>query len=230
MIAAQPFFQFGFGNFTSLTHDEQLLRGWVARKHRNVFLLSGFWVGLSCFGRPRCLVHSFMVPPASCCVQRVHSHPIRISQAYAGADRLGGNLNGDCMARGLCLVIEDDEDIRDLLTLILVQDGFEVHAVETGTEGLRFAAGATDLALVTLDLGLPDMDGRDVARRLRILSSAPVLMITAFAESNDELDGMAAGASAYLVKPFRPAQLRALVREYCPQRLGTGGDETGPDR
>lgn len=127
--------------------------------------------------------------------------------------------------RWLCLVIEDDEDIRDLLTLILTQDGFEVRAVETGTEGLSIAAGATPLALVTLDRGLPDMDGRDVARSVRTLTAAPILMITAFAESSDELDGMAAGASAYLAKPFRPAQLRAFVRELCPQRLSACGEE-----
>lgn len=91
-----------------------------------------------------------------------------------------------------------------------------MFAVEAGTEGLRIAAGPIALVLVTLDQGLPEMNGRDVTRRLRNLPSAPVLMITAFAESSDELDGMAAGASAQLVKQFRPAQLRALGREPCP--------------
>ncbi|AOY74143.1 response regulator (plasmid) [Arthrobacter sp. TES] len=117
--------------------------------------------------------------------------------------------------RGACLVIEDDADIQGLISLILSAEGFEVHSVETGTAGL-LAASQQQLALITLDLGLPDVDGREVARQLRTVSSAPLLMITAFAETADELAGMAAGASAYLTKPFRPAQLRALVTELSP--------------
>ncbi|MET4901612.1 response regulator [Paenarthrobacter sp. CC6] len=117
--------------------------------------------------------------------------------------------------RGACLVIEDDADIQGLISLILSAEGFEVHTEETGTAGL-LAASQRQLALITLDIGLPDIDGREIARQLRTVSSAPLLMITAFAETADELAGMAAGASAYLAKPFRPAQLRALVTEFCP--------------
>lgn len=90
-----------------------------------------------------------------------------------------------------------------MLELVLTQDGFSVLAVDSGAAGLRIAADVPDLALVTLDLGLPDMDGRDVARSLRPLSAAPILMITAFAEASDELDGIAAGANTYLTKPYR---------------------------
>ncbi|CAH0221168.1 Transcriptional regulatory protein SrrA [Arthrobacter sp. Bi83] len=114
-----------------------------------------------------------------------------------------------------CLVIEDDQDIRDLLCMILTGMGFVVHAETTGTAGLR-AAGTLDLALITLDLGLPDLSGLDAARGLRTLSKAPILMITAWAEPGDEIDGMAAGADAYLAKPFRPHMLRELVQRLCP--------------
>lgn len=119
--------------------------------------------------------------------------------------------------RGACLVIEDDADIQGLISLILLAAGFEVHTEETGTAGL-LAASERQLALITLDLGLPDVDGRELARQLRTVSSAPLLMITAFAETADELLGIAAGASAYLTKPFRPAQLRALVNQLCPEQ------------
>ncbi|MFE4197627.1 response regulator transcription factor [Paenarthrobacter sp. NPDC056912] len=121
-------------------------------------------------------------------------------------------------SRGICVVIEDDADIRDLITLILTGEGFEVHGEETGSGGL-LAVTKLRPALITLDLGLPDMDGRDVAQRLREVSMAPIVMITAFAEREDELQGMAAGATAYLIKPFRPSQLRSIVQELCPQRL-----------
>lgn len=118
-------------------------------------------------------------------------------------------------SRGKCLVIEDDEDISSLIGVILTAQGFDVHFAETGAEALLAASGPA-LSLITLDVGLPDMDGRDVARRLRDLTTAPILMITAYAQADDALNGIASGASAYLIKPFRPTQLRAIVQKLCP--------------
>lgn len=118
-------------------------------------------------------------------------------------------------SRGTCLVIEDDEDIGSLIEIILAAAGFDVRIEQTGA-GSLLVTGSQELALITLDVGLPDIDGREVARKLRKLSTTPILMITAFAQPGVELDGMAVGASAYLAKPFRPAQLRALVQELCP--------------
>jgi DNA-binding response OmpR family regulator len=114
-----------------------------------------------------------------------------------------------------CLVIEDDQDIRDLLCIILTGMGFVVHAERTGTAGLR-AAVTLDLALITLDLGLPDINGLDVARQIRAYSKAPILIISAWAEPGDELNGVASGADAYLTKPFGPHMLRELVQRLCP--------------
>ncbi|MFP3578898.1 MULTISPECIES: response regulator transcription factor [unclassified Arthrobacter] len=114
-----------------------------------------------------------------------------------------------------CLVIEDDEDIGGLLEAILSSAGFSVSVEETGTDGL-LAAAATAPSMITLDVGLPDMDGREVARALRKFTQVPIIMITAFAQPGDELDGIAAGATAYLSKPFRPAALRDLVQKLFP--------------
>lgn len=136
-------------------------------------------------------------------------------------------------SRGMCLVIEDDLDIRGLLCLILSRAGFEVHAEATGAAGLR-TAGKLDLAMITLDLGLPDINGHDLARRLRKASNAPLLMITAAAEPGDELDGIASGAAAYLTKPFSPVRLRELVLQLCPLELephrAAVGTDTDTDR
>ena len=118
-------------------------------------------------------------------------------------------------SRGLCLVIEDDRDIRDLLTLILTRMGFDVHAVGDGAEGVA-AAWEHDPVLVTVDLNLPDMDGLDVARHIRARSQAPTLFITARSEVDDELAGMASGAAAYLTKPFRPRQITEVVNQLAP--------------
>lgn len=121
-------------------------------------------------------------------------------------------------SRGICVVIEDDHDIRDLIGLILSAEGFEVHSFETGTEGVM-AAERLNPTLVTLDLGLPDMDGREAAKLIAAVSPAPILMITAFAEREDELHGIASGASAYLIKPFRPRQLREAALDLSPHEL-----------
>jgi DNA-binding response OmpR family regulator len=118
-------------------------------------------------------------------------------------------------SRGLCLIIEDDQDIRELLTLILTRMGFAVHAIGNGVEGVA-AAWEHHPVLVTVDLNLPDLEGLDVARHIRARSDAPMLFITARAEIDDEMAGMASGAAAYLTKPFRPRQLREIVNRLCP--------------
>jgi DNA-binding response OmpR family regulator len=112
----------------------------------------------------------------------------------------------------VCLVVEDDDDIRGLITVVLSHAGFEVTAVGTGAEGIAAAADPA-IALVTLDLGLPDMDGHVVARAIRALSSAPLLFLTARSENDDLLAGMASGADCYLTKPFRPGELKELARQ-----------------
>ncbi|NUT71634.1 response regulator transcription factor [Pseudarthrobacter sp. C4D7] len=115
----------------------------------------------------------------------------------------------------VCLVVEDDDDIRGLVSVVLSRSGFLVKAVGTGTEGIAAAADPA-IALVTLDLGLPDMDGHVVARAIRALTSAPLLFLTARSEEDDVLAGMASGAAAYLTKPFHPKELKALAAQLCP--------------
>jgi DNA-binding response OmpR family regulator len=118
-------------------------------------------------------------------------------------------------SRGLCLIIEDDRDIRDLLTLILTRIGLDFHAV---ARALRVSPqlGNTTPSSLTVDLNLPDMDGLDVAGYIRKRSEAPLLFITARAEADDEMAGMAPGAADYLTKPFRPRQLIEAVNRLCP--------------
>jgi two-component system OmpR family response regulator len=121
--------------------------------------------------------------------------------------------------RRICLVIEDNDDIRGLIGMVLKRAGFEIRSVATGTEGIVGAADPA-VSLITLDLGLPDMDGHVVARAVRALSSAPMLFITARAENDDLLAGMASGAAAYLTKPFRAQELRDVANQLCPDPAG----------
>jgi DNA-binding response OmpR family regulator len=116
---------------------------------------------------------------------------------------------GQVQEQNVCLVIEDDPDIRGLITHVLGRAGFTVMAAETGAEGIvACTAAGKSLSLITLDLGLPDMDGHEVARALREVSSAPLLFLTARSEEEDVLSGMASGAAAYITKPFLPRALK----------------------
>ncbi|HET8582425.1 MAG TPA: response regulator, partial [Jatrophihabitans sp.] len=106
-------------------------------------------------------------------------------------------------------VVEDDPDIRALLVEVLTQAGFSVDATGSGRDALAKVPHAQP-DLVTLDLGLPDLDGVEVCRQLRAGGSdAYVIMLTARDEEVDRLIGLEIGADDYLSKPFSPRELRA---------------------
>ncbi|HEY7047297.1 MAG TPA: response regulator transcription factor [Jatrophihabitantaceae bacterium] len=107
------------------------------------------------------------------------------------------------------LVVEDDADIRALLVEVLVQAGFVVDTTASGRDAVA-RVRRDDPDLVTLDLGLPDLDGVEVCRQLRGAGSdAYVIMLTARDEEIDRLIGLEIGADDYLSKPFSPRELRA---------------------
>jgi two-component system OmpR family response regulator len=108
------------------------------------------------------------------------------------------------------LVIEDDADIRQLVTDILTGSGCEVHQAATGRD-IEQLLREHKPDLITLDLGLPDLDGLEVCRRIRELSDAYVIMLTARAEESDRLIGLHVGADDYMSKPFSSRELRARV-------------------
>lgn len=108
------------------------------------------------------------------------------------------------------LVIEDDKDIRELVCTVLTQAGFDVTVASSGTEGVQ-AAKNLNPDVITLDLGLPDIDGFEVSRQIREFSDAYIVMLTARTEELDTLIGLESGADDYLTKPFRPRELRARI-------------------
>src|SRR3954454_528530 len=124
------------------------------------------------------------------------------------------------------LAIKDDHDIRELVRVVLTQAGFEVRAASSGAEGV-LAAKELDPAVITLDLGLPDIDGFEVARQIRQFSDAYIVMLTARAEELDTLIGLESGADDYLTKPFRPRELRARVTAMLRRPRG-GQPAAGP--
>ena len=111
----------------------------------------------------------------------------------------------------LVLVIEDEPQVRRFLRTSLKAHGFAVLEAENGTLGLREASQHVP-DLVLLDLGLPDMDGTEVVRRLRTWSRVPVLILSARGEERNKVEALDSGADDYLTKPFGFAELLARMR------------------
>ena len=133
------------------------------------------------------------------------------------------------------LVVEDDDDIAQVLQRLLRTEGYEVRTSDTGGEALDEARQFLP-DLVILDLGLPGLDGIEVARELRGRDDTPILMLTARDTVESRVEGLDSGADDYLVKPFERqellARLRALLRRRPPRGSAslTVGDLTlNPD-
>jgi two-component system, OmpR family, KDP operon response regulator KdpE len=109
------------------------------------------------------------------------------------------------------VAVEDDPQIRRFLRTGLQSHGFEVHEAETGAAGLAEAANRKP-DLVILDLGLPDMDGVEVVKKIREWSAMPVIVLSARAMETDKVAALDAGADDYLTKPFGLGELLARIR------------------
>lgn len=109
------------------------------------------------------------------------------------------------------LIVEDDSRIADFIKRGLEAEGYRVEVARTGQEGLKLAVASTP-QLMVLDLMLPDVDGREICRRLRNANNAiPILMLTALDSLEDKVTGLRLGADDYLTKPFSFAELVARV-------------------
>jgi len=111
----------------------------------------------------------------------------------------------------VALIIDDEHSIRRFLTISLEANGYRVHEAKTGEEGLaQFATLRPDVLL--LDLGLPDMDGLDVLKRVRDWSNAPVIILSVRNADAEKIAALDAGADDYLTKPFSVGELLARLR------------------
>ena len=124
------------------------------------------------------------------------------------------------------LLVEDDDAIAEPLTAGLARYGFQVSRVRTGAEALA----APPHEVVLLDLGLPDLDGIDVCRRLRAGSAVPIIVITARSEEVDRVLGLELGADDYVVKPFGFRELVARIRAVTRRARPAAGAAEGPQR
>src|SRR5215207_11698331 len=125
------------------------------------------------------------------------------------------------------LVVEDDRGVAVSLTDGLSDAGYDVDHVATGAAALDVEA-ERDVDVVLLDLGLPDMDGRDVCRELRSRSSnVPIIMLTARGDEYDRVLGLELGADDYVTKPFSVRELVARIRAVTRRTATTDGADNG---
>ncbi|MBV6699984.1 response regulator transcription factor [Kitasatospora aureofaciens] len=124
------------------------------------------------------------------------------------------------------LLVEDDDRMAQALATALARRGHTVRRVVRATEALRHAREAE---FVLLDLGLPDLDGLDLLRKLRTVCDLPLIVVTARSEERDIVQGLRAGADDYVIKPFRMAELIARI-DTVRRRSGRPGSSapSGP--
>ena len=127
------------------------------------------------------------------------------------------------------LIIEDDEDIRESVKILLENEGFHVIEADNGMDGLHQISEDTDL--VILDIMMPGISGIKTCEQIRKISYVPILFLTAKSSENDKIIGFTAGADDYLVKPFDvvelTARVEAVLRRYNKtEHLLSAGDVT----
>lgn len=110
------------------------------------------------------------------------------------------------------LIVEDEAAIADGIMYALRTDGYAPRHVTLGEQALGIMRGAAPPQLVVLDIGLPDLSGLEVCRRLRQFSDAPVIFLTARSDEIDRVVGLEIGADDYVTKPFSPRELVARIR------------------
>lgn len=114
-------------------------------------------------------------------------------------------------SRPQVLVVDDDAQIRRFLRTVLTAHGFWVEDAATGTQALRATAGVRP-DLIILDLGLPDMDGKEVISRVREWSQTPILILSVREREEEKIAALDAGADDYVTKPFSAGELLARMR------------------
>ncbi|MDK1011182.1 MAG: response regulator transcription factor [Actinomycetota bacterium] len=124
------------------------------------------------------------------------------------------------------LIVDDEPELRSMLRQYLSREGFAVGEAATGSAALDAVSGS-EPDLVLLDVGLPDIDGFEVLRTLRMTSNIPVIMLTARDDEIDRVVGLSVGADDYVVKPFSPRELVARIQSVLRRSAGgsRGADE-----
>ncbi|MDD6021644.1 MAG: response regulator [Acutalibacteraceae bacterium] len=128
------------------------------------------------------------------------------------------------MNKALILVVEDDNSVKNLITTTLKAHNYRYLTAQNGASAI-LEASSHNPDIVLLDLGLPDMDGVEVIKKIRTWSNMPIIVISARSEDTDKIEALDAGADDYLTKPFSVEELLARLR-VTQRRLNMLRDET----
>jgi two-component system KDP operon response regulator KdpE len=124
------------------------------------------------------------------------------------------------------LLVDDEVSIQKAIAPLLRSRGYEVEVAGTGAEGLAIAA-AHPPDLMILDLGLPDIEGTEVCRRIRLTSTLPIVVLSARGSEADKVAALDLGADDYITKPFGPEELLARIRVWLRRVLAEVPDDSG---
>lgn len=137
------------------------------------------------------------------------------------------------MHKGKILVIDDEQKIRDLLRLYLLQNQYEPRTAKSGQEALQVLK-TFEADLVVLDIRMPGMDGFEVCRQIRQTSNVPIIYLSAYQDSDAIISGLETGGDDYLTKPFDPnvliARISALLRRSNPHDSRHSSESGGEDK
>ncbi|AKA70388.1 response regulator transcription factor [Clostridium scatologenes] len=109
------------------------------------------------------------------------------------------------------LVVDDEKEIRDLIEIYLINEGYGVFLAENGIRALQILK-EEDIKLVVLDIMLPDIDGISICKKIRTYKDTPIIMLSAKREDNDKISGILNGADDYIGKPFNPLELMVRIK------------------
>jgi DNA-binding response OmpR family regulator len=122
------------------------------------------------------------------------------------------------------LIVDDEQSIREIVSVYLARAGYEVLTASDGVEALEILAERTP-ALVVLDLMLPEVDGYEITRHLRAHGDVPIIMLTARRQETDRILGLEMGADDYVVKPFSPRELVSRVKAVLRRVQSSTGEQ-----
>ena len=126
---------------------------------------------------------------------------------------------GTIMAKYRVLIVDDDPNIREVISVMLSSEGYEIKEAANGADAVNIVFSQETPDLVILDIMMPEMDGVEVCRQIRTRSAVPILFLTAKSQDQDKVEAYSSGGDDFLVKPFSTTELLMKVRSLIRRRV-----------
>jgi len=135
---------------------------------------------------------------------------------------LVNDAGGDFVSKGTILIVDDEKEIRKLITIYLKNEGYEVLQAGDGEEGLEIVK-KRDVHLIVLDIMMPKIDGIHMCMKVREIAEMPIIMLSAKTQDMDKILGLTTGADDYVAKPFNPLELIARIKSQLRRYMKMSG-------